>query len=88
MKRKSAIQSRHPMVADMIHEEIVERKWTAESVSLVGGCSVSVAEQCINGPHRLTMIQAMILEKAFGISDGFIYRLQEICESKYPENGK
>ncbi len=82
---KATLSPRHSMVAETILEEIGVRKWTAESVSLVGGCSVTVAERCINGPHRLTMIDAMILDKAFGLSDGFFFRFQNLCESKYLE---
>ena len=83
-KERSAI---HPFVREMIEEEIAARGWTEPAllISQLSRCGLSNAERLLQFNGRLTGIECMMIEKAFGVSDGFMRRFQDLCEQNYPQ---
>ena len=77
----------HSMIREIIEEEIAERKWTQPAliISALANTSISNAERILRFDTRLTRVECWMLDKAFGMSDGFFFRLQRNCETRYPE---
>ena len=80
----------HPMVREIVMEELVARGWSnpAFIIAEISMCSYDNAKRLLRFESRLTRLQCMMLEKAFGVSDGFFWRLQNGCEKQYPQNGR
>ena len=75
------------MVREIIEEEIACRGYTEPAwiIAELTKTSKHNVERLLTFENRLTRVECMILEKAFGLSDGFFARFQASCEKRYPE---
>lgn len=78
----------HSMLKEVIIEELQAREWGDDApmlISRLAKVSEHNARLLLMLNTRLTLIECMTLERAFGVSDGFFKRLQDGFERQYPE---
>lgn len=88
---KSKIKPIHSMLKEVILEELQAREWGDDAplvIARLARVSDDNARRLLRLDNRLTGIECMILDRAFGTSDGFFQRLQDGFEERYPERGK
>ena len=85
-KRQQERQPCHWIVRETIEEEIAARNWSepAFMIAELAQTTEQNAKALLSFQGRLTGIQCMMMDKAFGLSDGFFSRLQRISEKTYP----
>ena len=76
----------HPFVKEIIEEELQERGWRDPAMVIAELAKVSRenVDRLLTFSHRLTGLECWIMDKAFGLSDGFFSRFQKGCEKNYP----
>lgn len=83
----SKLKPCHSMMRELIEEEIHARGWSDPEfiISQLANTSQDNASRLLLFQTRLTGVECWMLNKTFGLSEGFMERLQKRFETHYPE---